>query len=79
MSNDAVDLIHASKLDEAEQLCNSLLEDFPNLPDGHMRLGQLSVCAVSRRRLPNTCAWPLPLLDPRTTPPALSAQPRNRS
>lgn len=41
MSNDAVDLIHAGKLDEAEQLCNRLLEDFPDLPDGHMRLGQL--------------------------------------
>lgn len=41
MSNDAVDLIHAGKLDEAEQLCSRLLEDFPNLPDGHMRLGQL--------------------------------------
>jgi predicted Zn-dependent protease len=41
MSNDAVDLMHAGKLDEAEQLCNRLLEDFPDLPDGHMRLGQL--------------------------------------
>jgi hypothetical protein len=41
MSNDAVDLIHASKLDQAEQLCHRLLEDFPSLPDGHMRLGQL--------------------------------------
>jgi tetratricopeptide (TPR) repeat protein len=41
MSNDAVDLIRAGKLDEAEQLCHRLLEDFPDLPDGHMRLGQL--------------------------------------
>lgn len=41
MSNDAVDLMHTGKLDEAEQLCNRLLEDFPDLPDGHMRLGQL--------------------------------------
>ena len=41
MSNDAVDLIHAGKLDEAAQLCNRLLGDFPDLPDGHMRLGQL--------------------------------------
>jgi len=41
MSNDAVDLIHAGKLDEAEQLCRRLLDDFPDLPDGHMRLGQL--------------------------------------
>jgi tetratricopeptide (TPR) repeat protein len=41
MSNGAVDLIRAGKLDEAEQLCHRLLEDFPDLPDGHMRLGQL--------------------------------------
>jgi predicted Zn-dependent protease len=41
MSNDAVDLIHAGKLNEAEPLCHRLLEDFPDLPDGHMRLGQL--------------------------------------
>jgi hypothetical protein len=41
MSNDAVGLIHAGKLDEAEQLCHRLIEDFPDLPDGHMRLGQL--------------------------------------
>jgi hypothetical protein len=41
MSNDAADLIHSGKLNEAEQLCHRLLEDFPDLPDGHMRLGRL--------------------------------------
>ena len=41
MSNDAIDLIHASKLDEADQMCRRLLDEFPDLPDGHMRLGQL--------------------------------------
>jgi hypothetical protein len=41
MSNGAVDLIHAGKFDEAERLCHSLLDEFPDLPDGHMRLGQL--------------------------------------
>lgn len=41
MSNDAVDFIHAGKLDEAERLCHCLLDEFPDLPDGHMRLGQL--------------------------------------
>jgi hypothetical protein len=41
LSNDAVDLIHAGKLDEAERLCHRLLDDFPDLPDGHMRFGQL--------------------------------------
>jgi hypothetical protein len=38
LSNDTVDLIDAGKLDEAERLCHRLLDDFPNLPDGHMRL-----------------------------------------
>jgi hypothetical protein len=41
MSNGAVDLIHAGKLDAAEQLCHRLLDEFADLPDGHMRLGQL--------------------------------------
>lgn len=41
LSNDTVDLIDAGKFDEAERLCHRLLDDFPDLPDGHMRLGQL--------------------------------------
>jgi tetratricopeptide (TPR) repeat protein len=41
MSNGILDLIDAGKLDEAEPLCRRLLDDFPEFPDGHMRLGQL--------------------------------------
>ncbi|HEX3435023.1 MAG TPA: tetratricopeptide repeat protein [Solirubrobacteraceae bacterium] len=41
LSNGALDLIDAGKFDEAEQMCRRLLDDFPDLPDGHMRLGQL--------------------------------------
>ena len=41
MSNETVNLIHAGKFDEAERLCHRLLDEFPDLPDGHMRLGQL--------------------------------------
>lgn len=41
MSNDTVDLIRAGNLDEAERACHRLLDEFPDLPDGHMRLGQL--------------------------------------
>jgi hypothetical protein len=41
LSNDTVDLIDAGRLDEAERLCHRLLDDFPDLPDGHMRLGHL--------------------------------------
>ena len=41
MSNDTVDLIRAGKFDEAEHASHRLLDEFPDLPDGHMRLGQL--------------------------------------
>jgi hypothetical protein len=41
LSNGTVDLIHAGKLDEADRMAHRLLDDFPDLPDGHMRLGQL--------------------------------------
>jgi hypothetical protein len=41
LSNGAIDLIHAGKLDEAERMCHRLLDEFPEVPDGHMRLGQL--------------------------------------
>jgi SEC-C motif len=41
MSNDTVDLIHDGKLDEAERMCHRLLDEFPDLPDGYIRLGQL--------------------------------------
>ncbi len=41
MSNDAVDLIHAGNLEEAERICRRLLDEFPDLPDGHIRFGQL--------------------------------------
>ena len=41
LSNGALDLIHAGRLDEAEHMCQLLLTEFPDLFDGHMRLGQL--------------------------------------
>jgi tetratricopeptide (TPR) repeat protein len=41
MSNGTIDLIRAGKFDEAERMCHRLLDEFPDLPDGHMRLGQL--------------------------------------
>jgi protein O-GlcNAc transferase len=41
MSNGAIDLIHAGKLEEAERMCHRLLDEYPEVPDGHMRLGQL--------------------------------------
>jgi SEC-C motif len=40
-SNGTVDLIHAGKLAEADRMAHRLLDEFPDLPDGHMRLGQL--------------------------------------
>jgi hypothetical protein len=41
MSNDANDLIHAGKLEEAERMCQRLLDEYPEVLDGHMRLGQI--------------------------------------
>ena len=40
-SNAVVDLIHAGKLDEAEQAARDLLVRFPDVHDGYDRLGML--------------------------------------
>jgi hypothetical protein len=41
LSNGAFDLIHAGRLDEADRMCQQLLVEFPEVFDGHTRLGQL--------------------------------------
>ena len=41
LSNGTVDLINAGRLEEAERMCQQLLVEFPDVPDGHMRLGLL--------------------------------------
>jgi lipopolysaccharide biosynthesis regulator YciM len=41
LSNGTVDMIVAGKLDEAERMCQQLLADFPDVIDGHLRLGHL--------------------------------------
>jgi tetratricopeptide (TPR) repeat protein len=41
LSNGALDLINADRLDEAERMCEQLLVEFPDVFDGHMRLGKL--------------------------------------
>lgn len=41
LSNRIVDLIDAEQFDEAERLCQRLLDEYPDIPDGHMRFGQL--------------------------------------
>lgn len=41
LSNSIVDLIDAGQFNEAERLCQRLLDEYPELPDGHMRFGQL--------------------------------------
>jgi tetratricopeptide (TPR) repeat protein len=40
-SNSVVDLIHAGKLDEAESAARKLLVDYPEVVDGHDRLGMV--------------------------------------
>lgn len=41
LSNGALDLMNEGRLDEAERMCQQLLAEFPDVFDGHMRLGQL--------------------------------------
>ena len=36
-----VDLVHAGRLDKAEQVARDLLVRYPEVPDGHMRLGMV--------------------------------------
>jgi tetratricopeptide (TPR) repeat protein len=40
-SNAVIDLVHAGKLDEAERAARELLERYPEVPDGHERLGMV--------------------------------------
>ena len=42
LSNGTVDLINAGRFEEAERMCQQLLVEFPDVPDGHMRLGLLN-------------------------------------
>jgi tetratricopeptide (TPR) repeat protein len=40
-SNSVVDLIHAGRLDQAERAARELLVRYPEVPDGHDRLGMV--------------------------------------
>jgi tetratricopeptide (TPR) repeat protein len=40
-SNAVIDLLDASQLDEAERAARELLERYPEVPDGHERLGMV--------------------------------------
>jgi tetratricopeptide (TPR) repeat protein len=40
-SNAVIDLVHAGQLDEAERAARELLERYPEVPDGHERLGMV--------------------------------------
>jgi hypothetical protein len=47
-SNAVVDLIHAGKLDKAEQAAHALLKRYPDAPDGYDRLGM--ICEAPGRK-----------------------------
>ena len=49
-SNAVVDLIHAGKLDEAEQAARVLLERYPHMPDGYDRLGMVCEARGEKRK-----------------------------
>ena len=40
-SNAVVDLVHAGQLDQAEQAAHALIVDYPDVHDGHDRLGMV--------------------------------------
>jgi tetratricopeptide (TPR) repeat protein len=42
LSNGSLDLINAGQFEEAERMCLQLLAEFPDVFDGHMRLGELN-------------------------------------
>jgi tetratricopeptide (TPR) repeat protein len=41
LSNGAMDAIEAKRYDEAEKMCESLLTEYPDMIDGHDRLGKV--------------------------------------
>lgn len=49
-SNAVVDLIDAGRLDEAERAARGLLERYPEVPDGHERLGMVYEARGERAR-----------------------------
>lgn len=49
LSNHAVDLIEAGRLEEAEEVCRRLLEEFPDLPDGLVRTAAIHEAREQRR------------------------------
>ena len=52
-SNAVIDLIRAGKLDEAERAARDLLVRYPEVPDGHERLGMLYEARGQRREAAN--------------------------
>lgn len=49
-SNAVVDLVHAGKLDEAEQAAHELLRQFPEVHDGYDRLGMVYEARGDKKR-----------------------------
>ncbi len=54
-SNAVVDLVHAGKLDEAEQTARDLLERFPDEHDGYDRLGMVHEARGENREAADCC------------------------
>src|SRR5260370_38888842 len=52
-SNVAVDLVHAGRLDEADEASPDLLERFPGVHDGWDRLGMVYEAGAYRQKAPN--------------------------
>jgi tetratricopeptide (TPR) repeat protein len=48
-SNGVIDLIHAGRLDAAERAARELLVNYPQVPDGHDRLGMVHEARGQKR------------------------------
>ncbi|HET9645177.1 MAG TPA: SEC-C metal-binding domain-containing protein [Burkholderiaceae bacterium] len=71
-SNVVVDLVHAGRLDEAEQAARELLVRYPEVHDGYDRLGPWP--GIPRAEHRATAARPSPRSDARGTPGAPSGR-----
>lgn len=63
LSNGALDAIKAGRYQEAERLCKELLRDYPDVIDGHDRLGMLREAQGRFQEAADCCAKALVMIE----------------
>lgn len=63
LSNSAVDAIEGKKYEEAETICEQLLRDYPQMIDGHDRLGMLRAAQGRYQEAADHCAKVLGMIE----------------